>query len=442
MDLLADIGQADQLTSARMENHVLQSKVKELSIRVHELLAENQALKAEVDMYRAEFVRSGLLTAGEDSKEDILGEDGLDDFITSGDGCFPCDAAVTLPQINGSSNPLCCSINPDGSLLATGGADASLILVKWGLALAPGDESSIKAVENGIRIPCGGPAICTSFAQVDNGRGFPVVAAGCMDGSVLLAYSGSDLESSKSGKDRILLPDKSCVSNGINENGIKHGKYVKSVCWSPSSNVVASASADGTIQLTRIGSSEILNAENFSGRISMEVVQSVHFDSPVEAMCFLNSGDTLCCYVRGTSYLTYFDLKDAFKQTKYSLNGGSAGTGCFDDHVSFAILSIQPSPKGGKYLALATDMSRNIIMQTGTDRIIRNLYGHKNDGFSNPKIAWSGNGLVRCSVGSYPPVVCLILTFSFSLNNNAVSLRQFSRRKFSICLGYCFVVHC
>lgn len=73
----------------------------------------------------------------------------------------------------------------------------------------------------------------------------------------------------------------------------------------------------------------------------------------------------------------------------------AAGTGCFDEHVSFAVLSIQASPNGGKYLALATDMSRNIIIETGTDRIVRNLYGHKNDGFSNPKVAWSSNGSVR-----------------------------------------------
>lgn len=33
-------------------------------------------------------------------------------------------------------------------------------------------------------------------------------------------------------------------------------------------------------------------------------------------------------------------------------------------------------------------------MATGTDRIVRNLYGHKNDGFSNPKVAWSSNGSV------------------------------------------------
>ena len=31
-------------------------------------------------------------------------------------------------------------------------------------------------------------------------------------------------------------------------------------------------------------------------------------------------------------------------------------------------------------------------MESGTDKIVRNLYGHKNDGFSNPKIAWSKSG--------------------------------------------------
>ena len=31
-------------------------------------------------------------------------------------------------------------------------------------------------------------------------------------------------------------------------------------------------------------------------------------------------------------------------------------------------------------------------MEVGTDRIVRNLYGHKNDMYSNPKIAWSKNG--------------------------------------------------
>eukprot|EP00804_Cyclotella_cryptica_P024726 CCRYP_001714-RA/>CCRYP_001714-RA protein AED:0.05 eAED:0.05 QI:21/1/1/1/1/1/3/569/332 len=327
MDLLADIGHADQLTSAREENRVLQSKVKELSVRVHELLAENQALKAEVEIYREEFKRGGLSGHGlaEDGKEEFVDvekeDDDVEDFITSGSGIYPCDPAVVLSHVHGAANPLCCSINPDDSLLATGGADSSLNLCRWGLALAPGDESSAKAVTDAIRIPCSGPVICVSFARVDNGRAFPVVAAGCMDGSVCLAYCGLDLDAATESKDRVLRPEVGNDCNGINQHGIKHGRYVKTVCWSPSAPLLASASADGTVQLTRVGDGA-LSGENFCGRVSMEIIQSIHFDSPVEAMCFLDNGDTLCCYVRGTSYLSYFNLKDGFKQTKYSLNGG------------------------------------------------------------------------------------------------------------------------
>lgn len=396
MDLLGDLGQADQLTSAREENKVLQAKVKEMTVSVIALKAENEALKAEVEMYRADYASAGtkLLSAsvgidagggggadgmGGESKEALV-DDGANDFVTSGNGLYPSDPAVTLSKIHAISNPLCCSLHPDDSLLATGGADANLNLCRWGSALAPGDESSVKAVDDSIIIPCGAPIICCAFGQVNQGRGLPVVAAGCMDGSVTLAYCGMDMDAPKEGRNRILKSD---LGGG---SGIKHGKYVKTICWSPSEPIVASASADGTVQLTSV---KDVNSE--AGTASLEIVQSMHFDGAVESMCFTDNGKTLCCYVRGTHYLSYFDLKDGCKQTKVSLNGGSAGTGCFDEHVSFAVLSLLPSPDG-KYIALATDTSRNIIMETGTERIVRNLYGHKNDGFSNPKIAWSSSG--------------------------------------------------
>ena len=57
------------------------------------------------------------------------------------------------------------------------------------------------------------------------------------------------------------------------------------------------------------------------------------------------------------------------------LNGGTIGMGGFNEHVSFTVLSMQPSPCGGKYIALATDMSRSIIMEVATERIVRNLAG-------------------------------------------------------------------
>ena len=52
-------------------------------------------------------------------------------------------------------------------------------------------------------------------------------------------------------------------------------------------------------------------------------------------------------------------------------------------------LSVSPN---GKYLCAATDTSRNIIIEVGTNNIVRSLYGHKNDGFSQPRIAWSSSG--------------------------------------------------
>ena len=393
MDLLADIGQEDQLTSAREENRVLLAKVKELTVRVHELNAENAALLAEVEMYRAEFASSKLLgadvTAEEESKE-VLEDDGADDFVTAGNGVFASDPAVTLPKIHSTANPLCCSLHPDDTLIATGGADSNLVLCRWGAALAPGEESSIKAVQDSIKIACGAPVICAAFAQVNKGRGYPLVAAGCMDGSVKIMHCGLDLEDSVN---RVL-------------HTFKHEKYVKTICWSPSESLIASASADGTIKLHRVGNVPSLFDESDSNELSVEVIQSLHFDGPVETMCFVDNGNSLCCYVRGTSYLSYFDLKEEYKQSKFSLNGKAAIGDRFDDHVSFSVLSLQPSPNG-KYLALATDASRNIVMEVKSDIVRKNLYGHNNDGFSNPKISWSSSGEYIYGNSQNENVVCV-----------------------------------
>lgn len=276
MDILGDIGQADQLTSTREENKVLQAKVKELTLRVHELKCENEALKAEVEIYRGdyEFLKSTggmgsndpFKSNGCESKEALV-DNGADHFVTSGDGIYPSDAAVSLPAVQGTSNPLCVALHPDDSLLATGGADSNIKLIRWGEALAPGESSSIKAVDESITIPCGAPVICCSFAQIGQGKRLSVVAGGCMDGSVKLAY-GDQLDGDRSKKEdvdvgRILKSD----------NDIKHEKYVKSICWSPSESIVATASADGTIQLTRVG---YVDRENST--VSLEVLKTIHFD--------------------------------------------------------------------------------------------------------------------------------------------------------------------
>ena len=140
--------------------------MKELTLRVHELKAENEALKAEVEIYREDYARtssrlsSGNVADDEGESKEALVDDGADHFITSGDGLYPSDPAVTLANIH-NANPLCCTLHPDDSLLATGWADSNLNLCRWGVALAAGDESPVKAVDDSITIPCGAPVICS-----------------------------------------------------------------------------------------------------------------------------------------------------------------------------------------------------------------------------------------------------------------------------------------
>jgi WD40 repeat protein len=89
-------------------------------------------------------------------------------------------------------------------------------------------------------------------------------------------------------------------------------------------------------------------------------------------------------------WIATYTTGNNLKHTKVNLNSGSVGTAAFDEHVSFAVMNLQPWQD--KYLALATDNSRNIILDVNTGKQVRNLYGHSNDGYSHPKVAWSSSG--------------------------------------------------
>jgi WD40 repeat protein len=162
---------------------------------------------------------------------------------------------------------------------------------------------------------------------------------------------------------------------------IKHGRYIRNVAWAPDENIFATSSADGFVQIHRIVWNGLDN-----NNIQIEKVQTLNLSAPVESMCFHKR--KLVCYARGTPFLSYFDLSKDFELTKINLNRGQGYSAGFD-HVSFCVMSMAPR---GDYLALATDTSRNIIIEFDTGKQIRNLYGHTNDGFSQPKIAWSRNG--------------------------------------------------
>lgn len=325
----------------------MNEKVKELTERVKVLTVENAALLAEVEMYRKEAALPNFskLALGQSSDNNMDTDDNVvvsDDFVRSGNGVFPSEAAVTLQNLHGSANPLCCSLNDNDTIVASGGADSNLVLCQWGAALAPSPDAAAKVVQSAVRIPFSAPVICVGFAGTEN-----LVAGGCMDGSVkVFAFSavGQGLE---------MTP-----VDGI---AMKHTKYVKDMAWSPTEPILATASADGNIIISK------------ASQESMETITTLHLPGTVECLCFSRDGTTLFCYARDTPYMSCFNLFKDFEQTKVNLNGGSANGG-FEDHVSFAVMDMAVSPDG-KYIALATDVSRNIIMEIATGKQVRNLYG-------------------------------------------------------------------
>lgn len=345
-----------------MENKVLKEKVKELEQRCKVLTVENEALKVEVEIYRSEVGGSGVAaggikvgaSAGETNNGAIQD---LNHFVKCGDGTYVKTKEVLLDRLHGISNPSCCSLSKDDTILATGGADQNLALVQWGAALG-GKEVMDKVV----RIECGAPVIAVDFARKPRSR---FCAAGCMDGSVHVVHveTHSGLEAKE-----------------IAVGTIKHAKYVRTVAWSSNDDLLATSSADGCVQIHKV----VWNG--LDDDIKLERVETLILSAPVESLCFHK--DFLVCYVRGTPFLSYFDITKDYELTKHNLNQGPGNAG-FSDHVSFCVMDMAPF---GDYLALATDMSRNMIIDFATGKQIRNLYGHQNDAFSQPKIAWSQNG--------------------------------------------------
>ena len=334
MDLMGDIGATDQLMSAREENKILKAKVKECTETIKELRLANAQLQAEVEMYREEaalpsFSNMALgtghsataTTNGNANDMDLAAAGAGHDFVSSGDGTYPTDPAVTLPHIHGISNPLCCALDKSDSILATGGADSYVSILAWGTALAPGSEASADAVLKAARVACSAPVISIAFSTTDN-----ILAVGCMDGTVHLI--GYGYQTSTRRVDAWTL-------KVVSGEKIKFTKYVKSLAFAPNSGLLASSSADGTVQLTRVtlvnaedddedmdgGNADANTDEGQSKNAKVELVNSLHLTGAVETVCFVNDGRTLCLYERETSYLSYFDLKDDFKMTKYSLNG-------------------------------------------------------------------------------------------------------------------------
>lgn len=379
-------------------------KVKELSGRVHVLTVENEALKAEVEIYREEAAASGGgapqphgatangVTGGTSGGDSTSGEVPVSDlFVRAGQGHYTNTNEITWKNIHGSSNNLTVALSADETIVASGGADKALRLV-------------FSATENttgtSTRLELSAPVICVAFAtatashhQLKN-----LLACGCMDGAAYLVQYAVENEGGRS------------VLKIVNHTQLpnKHNKYVKTVAWSPNDALLSTSSADGNIHLYRI-QSDGMDSITLAPKYSVRLMESLHLQTAIEALCF-TANEQLLCYARNTPHIACFDLGKDMVQTKVNLNKAAtnATAGGFDEHVSLAVmdLSVSAASSHACWLA-ATDTARNFVLDGRSHKIVRNLYGHANDGYSQPKAVWSANGQYVLGNTQDDAVVCV-----------------------------------
>ena len=321
------------ISSAREENKVLKAKVEELKKEVQDLKLSNAMLQAEVDIFRQESAGlpsfSKLALGGKQTNEKMDDSEtavAVADFVASGNGDYPRDPVVSLPNLHGLANPLCCTLDSTDSVLIVGAANSTVTVTNWGCALAPSPNAIQDTVSSAFTVSCPAPVIGVQASQCVGGGGVDdsIIAAGCMDGSV--CFIGFDRTGA--------WPLNVHADAGTS---IKYTKYVKAMAWSPSSNVLVTASADGTVNVSKVSlvrpsgdnnDDDMMDDEDSTTtnrEITIESVKSLHLKGAIEALCFVDD-DTFCLYERDTCHLAYFDLKEDCKMTTYSLNGGKQST--------------------------------------------------------------------------------------------------------------------
>lgn len=380
-------------SSARSEIRVLQEKVKDLSGRVKVLTVENESLKAEVEIYRAEAAAAaapGTLSNTETKTDEYATakESSLSDlFVRAGRGVYPNRNEITWKNVHGASNNLAVALSPDETVVASGGADKTLRLIF---------SATEETTDTTARLELSAPVISVAFASATTALKH-VLACGCMDGSSYLVQYTVENEG---GRSVLKITNHSALPN-------KQNKYVKTVSWSPKEGLLATSSADGTVHLYRI-QKEGLDSLTLAPKYGVQLVESLHLQTAIEALSF-TADNQLLCYARNTPHIAAFDLGKDMAQTKINLNKASSATaGGFDEHVSMAVmdLNVSNSTNHACWLA-ATDTARNFVLDARSNKIVRNLYGHANDGYSQPKAVWSSNGQYVLGNTQDESVVCV-----------------------------------
>lgn len=187
-----------------------------------------------------------------------------------------------------------------------------------------------------------------------------------------------------------------------------HRKYVTRVGFSLDGEYLVSASYDKTCNIYRreagTGDGKMLptfDGAHDSSAPRYKKVKTITFIGAVESICFLPSPpmsqsnpegkvySTLVVGSRDDNYLNYIDLieEEDFPHLRYNVNSNG------DDWVSFTPMDLQPSPTGSHVLCFTDQKSgRMIIFRARSAGQAKNIYGTENDGFSQPRCAWSADG--------------------------------------------------
>lgn len=418
------------------------------------MTVENESLKAEVEAYRQDALATSLgrldlhnkplSTTTTNNTNSASGASGVvssfeERYVKSGNGIYPNRCQFSLPRLHDAANVLCCALGPEETVLATGGADARVRLSLWG---STADQSATAApaaanartahnespTSSDAFVSCTAPVTAIAFAP--SGSNYRsslarVVASACMDGTVAVTHysirhrqqqqppqNGNASSSTTS----FLV---SFVRVESHQKVCQHAKYVRSLAWNHSQqSVLASASADGVVYLHKVDKNWAwvprddddnddvdMGDDDNKSPLRITRVASFHLPGAVESLCFLNEA-SLLCYARGTPYFTVLNaVSDPGSTTATSdSTAGSTTTtrihlnsSLHDDHVSFCVL--QASAFGwnggggcGKHVVAATDAHRNFVLDVPSGKIVRNFYGHSNDGYSHPKASWSRSG--------------------------------------------------
>eukprot|EP00049_Salpingoeca_infusionum_P003399 m.66179 g.66179 ORF g.66179 m.66179 type:complete len:448 (-) comp12107_c0_seq1:218-1561(-) len=290
-----------------------------------------------------------------------------------------CNSELDVFEDHHSGNIIACCLTEDGQLVS-GGADRVVKTIK--LTGLPDASVPVGAPEEAI---LRAPVLCVAKHPTLN-----LVAAGDMGGQC------------------------SVVSLETNEvvctSPKKHSKYLVRSQWSPCGTVLVTASYDKTLNVYRC--TKATNAA-----CTLIHATTLSFDGTVECVCFcptmqpsqqVDQGDEVTAQANNQYELVVGVRNDCRLHiielhVVTSPDIGDAGPGVavgsthfinmnelHDDYVSFSAMDVALSPSG-RFLLVATDKHRVLLVSRRARTLLAVLYGTTNDEYSNPRCCWDSS---------------------------------------------------